>query len=95
MRPAAATFAKAGTVTAGGRSHDMGMGPVQAMRKAAERAGLKLDDLDVIELNEAFAAQSPAVVRELGLAAAKVNVHGAASLCVSGGMGTAMVIEVA
>src|SRR5829696_2600904 len=40
----------------------MGMGPVEAMRKAADRAGLKLDDLDVIELNEAFAAQSLAVV---------------------------------
>jgi acetyl-CoA C-acetyltransferase len=105
----------------------MGMGPVEAMRKAVDRAGLKLDDLDVIELNEAFAAQSLAVVRELGLNPAKVNVHGgaialghplgasgarvlttlvhalrkrgggrgAASLCIGGGMGTAMVIEVA
>jgi acetyl-CoA C-acetyltransferase len=105
----------------------MGMGPVQAMRRAADRAGLKLEDLDVIELNEAFAAQSLAVTRELGLNAAKVNVHGgaialghpigasgarvlttlvhalqrrgggrgAASLCIGGGMGTAMVIEVA
>jgi acetyl-CoA C-acetyltransferase len=105
----------------------MGMGPVEAMRKAADRAGLRLNDLDVIELNEAFAAQSLAVARELGLNAAKVNVHGgaialghpigasgarvlttlvhalqkrgggrgAASLCIGGGMGTAMVIEVA
>ena len=105
----------------------MGMGPVQAMRKAVDRAGLRLEDLDVIELNEAFASQSLAVVRELGLDPAKVNVHGgaialghpigasgarvlttlvhalqargggrgAASLCIGGGMGTAMVIEVA
>ena len=105
----------------------MGMGPVEAVRKAVARAGLSLDDLDVIELNEAFAAQSLAVVRELGLDPAKVNVHGGAialghpigasgarvlttlvhalqargggrgvaSLCIGGGMGTAMVIEVA
>ena len=56
----------------------MGMGPVEAMRKAADRAGLKLADLDLIELNEAFASQSLAVVRELGLDPAKVNVHGGA-----------------
>ena len=56
----------------------MGMGPVQAMRKAVERARLSLGDLDLIELNEAFAAQSVAVVRELGLNPAKVNVHGGA-----------------
>jgi len=103
----------------------MGMGPVQAMRKAAERAGVALGDLDLIELNEAFASQSLAVVRELGLDPDKVNVHGgaialghpigasgarilttlvhalqargggrgAASLCVGGGMGTAMIVE--
>ena len=103
----------------------MGMGPVEAMRKAVERADLTLDDLDVIELNEAFAAQSLAVVRELKLNPAKVNVHGgavalghpigasgarilttlvhtlqrrgggrgAASLCVGGGMGSAMIVE--
>lgn len=45
----------------------VGMGPVRAMRKAADRAGLRLEDLDVIELNEAFASQSLAVVREWGL----------------------------
>ena len=56
----------------------MGMGPVEAMRKALDRAKLSVDDLDVIELNEAFAAQSIAVVRELGLDPAKVNVHGGA-----------------
>lgn len=103
----------------------MGMGPVEAMRKAVDRAGLSFDDLDVIELNEAFAAQSLAVVRELRLDPAKVNVHGgaialghpigasgarvlttlvhtlqargggrgAASLCIGGGMGTAMIVE--
>jgi acetyl-CoA C-acetyltransferase len=103
----------------------MGMGPVEAMRNAVKRAGLSLADLDLIELNEAFAAQSLAVVRELGLDPAKVNVHGgaialghpigasgarvlttlvhalqrrgggrgAASLCIGGGMGTAMIVE--
>jgi acetyl-CoA C-acetyltransferase len=104
----------------------MGMGPVEAMRKAVDRAGITLADLDAIELNEAFASQSLAVVRELGLDPMKVNVHGgavalghpigasgarilttlihvlqakgggrgAASLCVGGGMGTAMVVQV-
>jgi acetyl-CoA C-acetyltransferase len=103
----------------------MGMGPVEAMRKAAARAGVQLGDLDAIELNEAFASQSLAVVRELGLDPAKVNAHGgavalghpigasgarilttlvhtlqarggglgAASLCVGGGMGTAMIVR--
>ena len=56
----------------------MGMGPVEAMRRAVKRAGITLDDLDVIELNEAFASQSLAVVRELGLQSAKVNIHGGA-----------------
>jgi acetyl-CoA C-acetyltransferase len=56
----------------------MGMGPVPAVRKVLERAGLKLGDVDLFELNEAFAAQSVAVVRELGLDAAKVNVNGGA-----------------
>jgi acetyl-CoA C-acetyltransferase len=103
----------------------MGMGPADAMRKAVERAGIRLNDLDAVELNEAFAAQSVAVVRELGLDPRIVNAHGgaialghplgasgarvlttlvhtlnrrgggrgAASLCIGGGMGTAMVIE--
>ena len=56
----------------------MGMGPVEALRKAADRAGLTLTDLDLFELNEAFASQSLAVVRELNLDPAKVNVHGGA-----------------
>ena len=104
----------------------MGMGPVPAVRKAAQRAGLDLNAIDLFELNEAFAAQSIAVVRELGLDPAKVNVHGGAialghpigasgarvlttliyalrkrgggrgiaSLCIGGGMGIAMLIEV-
>ncbi|HVC20858.1 MAG TPA: acetyl-CoA C-acetyltransferase [Vicinamibacterales bacterium] len=56
----------------------MGMGPVSAVRKAVGRAGLTLNDIDLFELNEAFAAQSVAVVRELGLDAARVNVNGGA-----------------
>jgi len=54
----------------------MGMGPVPATRKVLERAGLTLGDIDLIELNEAFASQSVAVIRELGLDVAKVNVNG-------------------
>jgi acetyl-CoA C-acetyltransferase len=56
----------------------MGIGPVPAVRKVLERAGLTVADVDLFELNEAFAAQSIAVVRELGLDAAKVNVNGGA-----------------
>ena len=56
----------------------MGTGPIPASRKALERAGWKIADLDLIESNEAFAAQSLCVVRELGLDPAKVNVNGGA-----------------
>jgi acetyl-CoA C-acetyltransferase len=56
----------------------MGTGPIPASRKALEKAGWKVSDLDLIESNEAFAAQSISVVRELGLDAAKVNVNGGA-----------------
>ncbi|MEO5952786.1 MAG: 3-oxoadipyl-CoA thiolase [Chloroflexia bacterium] len=56
----------------------MGVGPVPATRKALERAGLTIDDLDLIELNEAFAAQSLACMRDLHLNPAKVNVNGGA-----------------
>src|SRR3954462_4551817 len=56
----------------------MGMGPVPAVRKVLERAKLSIADIDLFELNEAFAAQSLAVMRELGLDAAKVNVNGGA-----------------
>ena len=105
----------------------MGMGPVPAVQKALERAKLKASDIDLFELNEAFAVQAVAVVKELGLSADKVNTRGGAislghpigasgarvlttliyalraqgggkgvaSLCIGGGMGIAMVIEVA
>ncbi len=105
----------------------MGIGPVPAVRLALQRAGLGLADVQLFELNEAFAAQSLAVVRELGIDPAKVNVNGGAialghpigasgarvlttlvhalrarkltrglaSLCIGGGMGIAMVVEVA
>lgn len=56
----------------------MGFGPVPATHKALQRAGLTVDDLDLVELNEAFAAQSLGVIRRLGLDEAKVNVHGGA-----------------
>lgn len=56
----------------------MGVGPISASRNALERAGLKIDDIDLIEANEAFAAQSVAVARELGFDINKVNVNGGA-----------------
>ncbi len=56
----------------------MGVGPVPAVRKVLERAGLKVEDIDLFELNEAFASQSIACMRELGLDASKVNVNGGA-----------------
>ena len=56
----------------------MGMGPVEASRKALVRAGLKVSDIDIIELNEAFAVQALAVIKELGLDASKVNIEGGA-----------------
>ena len=56
----------------------MGMGPVEAIRKALSKAGLTLDDIDLVELNEAFAVQSLAVIRELRLDSRKVNVNGGA-----------------
>lgn len=105
----------------------MGVGPIPATRKALEKAGLTVDDLDLIEANEAFAAQSIAVGRDLGWADKmdKVNVNGGAiaighpigasgtrilvsllyemqkrqsgyglaTLCIGGGMGTALIVE--
>jgi len=56
----------------------MGIGPVEAIPAALKIAGLKQDDIDLIELNEAFATQSLAVIRELGLNTAKINVNGGA-----------------
>ncbi len=105
----------------------MGMGPVPAVQKALDRAKLKTSDVDLFELNEAFAVQAVAVAKELKLDAAKVNTRGGAislghpigasgarvlttliyalraqgggkgvaSLCIGGGMGIAMVIDVA
>ena len=104
----------------------MGMGPVPAVRKAVQRCGVDMADVALFELNEAFAAQSVAVVRELGIDPQRVNVNGGAialghpigasgarilttliyalrkrgggrgvaGLCIGGGMGIAMVIEV-
>lgn len=104
----------------------MGIGPVPAVRKALKRAGVAIGDIALFELNEAFAAQSVAVARELGLDPERVNLHGGAialghpigasgarvlttliyalrqrgggrgvaGLCIGGGMGIAMVIEV-
>ncbi len=66
------------TAVAGVDPSVMGVGPVPATRKALERAGLTVDDLDLVEINEAFASQSVACARELGLDEAKVNVNGGA-----------------
>ena len=104
----------------------MGVGPVPACRQAMAKAGVTIEDIDLIEANEAFAAQSIAVGRELGFDLAKVNVNGGAialghpvgasgariivslvhelakredakrglaTLCIGGGMGTAVVLE--
>lgn len=104
----------------------MGIGPVEATRKALQRAGLTLKDIDVIELNEAFAAQSLAVLKDLDLDPAKVNPNGGAiahghpigatgailttrlihsmrrdglkkgvvTLCIGGGQGIALALEI-
>jgi acetyl-CoA C-acetyltransferase len=103
----------------------MGIGPVPATKLALERANLKLEDMDLIEANEAFAAQSLAVAKELNLDMSKTNVNGGAialghpvgasgarilttllyemkrrnskyglaTLCIGGGMGTALIVE--
>lgn len=104
----------------------MGVGPVPASRAAMKKAGVTIDDIDLVEANEAFAAQSIAVGRELGIDPAKLNVNGGAislghpvgasgariivtlvhemmkrpeakkglaTLCIGGGMGTAVVVE--
>ncbi|MBS1556443.1 MAG: acetyl-CoA C-acyltransferase [Bacteroidetes bacterium] len=64
--------------TAGVDPRIMGIGPVAAIPKALKNAGLQLKDIDLIELNEAFAAQSLAVVKELGIDRTKLNVNGGA-----------------
>lgn len=103
----------------------MGLGPIKSSRKALDRAGIKVEDLGLIEANEAFASQSIAVARELNLPMDRVNVNGGAvalghpigasgarilvsliyemikrqeryglaTLCIGGGMGTAIVVE--
>jgi acetyl-CoA acyltransferase len=63
---------------AGCLPEEMGMGPLYAVPKALKKAGLKLDDIGLIEFNEAFAAQALAVIRELGFDPDKVNVNGGA-----------------
>jgi 3-oxoadipyl-CoA thiolase len=67
-----------GSAVAGVDPRVMGIGPVPAMRKLLERTGVGVADLDLVELNEAFASQSVAVVRELGIDENKVNVNGGA-----------------
>ena len=64
--------------TTGCLPEEMGMGPVTAVPKVLKKAGLSLDDIGLIELNEAFAAQSLAVMRELGLDPERINVNGGA-----------------
>ena len=104
----------------------MGIGPVPASRKALDKAGLTIDDMDLYEANEAFAAQSVAVGKDLGFDPEKLNVNGGAialghpigasgcrilitliyelnkrpeakrglaTLCIGGGMGTALIVE--
>ena len=56
----------------------MGIGPIEAIPKVCKQAGLKIEDIDLFELNEAFASQSLAVIRTLGLNAEKINVNGGA-----------------
>ena len=67
-----------GSAVAGVDPRVMGIGPIPAVRKLLERSGVAVTDLDLVELNEAFASQSLAVVRELGLDEEKVNVNGGA-----------------
>jgi acetyl-CoA acyltransferase len=72
-------YARIKAVAVAGCAPDvMGMGPVYATRKALHRAGLKIGDLDVIELNEAFSSQALACMRELGADAGRVNIDGGA-----------------
>jgi 3-oxoadipyl-CoA thiolase len=75
LRPMARMVASA---VAGVDPATMGLGPIPASRRALERAGLSVDDLDLVELNEAFAAQAVPVMRELGLDPDRVNVNGGA-----------------
>lgn len=67
-----------GYAVAGVEPRIMGIGPVDAIPKVLKRTGMKLDQIDLIELNEAFASQSVAVVRELGIDPSKLNINGGA-----------------
>jgi len=67
-----------GSAVAGVDPRVMGIGPVPAVRKILQRAGIAAEDIDLVELNEAFASQSLVVIRELGFDPAKVNVNGGA-----------------
>jgi acetyl-CoA acetyltransferase len=67
-----------GSAVAGVDPRVMGIGPIPAVRKLLERGGVSLDEIDLVELNEAFASQSLAVIRELGLDPERVNVNGGA-----------------
>ena len=75
LRPMARLVASA---VAGVDPATMGLGPIPASRRALERAGISVDDLDLVELNEAFAAQAVPVIRELGLDPETTNVNGGA-----------------
>jgi acetyl-CoA acyltransferase len=75
IRPRARLVAYAAT---GCLPEEMGVGPIFAIPKALKMAGLKLEDIELIELNEAFAAQALAVIRTLGIDPEKVNVNGGA-----------------
>ena len=66
------------SAVAGLEPNVMGLGPIYASRKVAERAGIALEDIDLVELNEAFASQSVECIRQLELDPEKVNVNGGA-----------------
>ena len=67
-----------GSAVAGVDPRVMGIGPIPAVRKLLERTGIAVEEIDLVELNEAFASQSLVVIRKLGLDPAKVNVNGGA-----------------
>jgi len=75
LRPLARFVAYA---TCGCLPEEMGVGPIYAIPKVLKKAGLELKDIAVIELNEAFAAQSLAVIKQLGLDVERINVNGGA-----------------
>jgi acetyl-CoA C-acetyltransferase len=75
LQPLAVVRAQA---TSGRAPEWMSLAPIEAVRKVAAKAGWSLNDVDLFELNEAFSVQALAVIRELGLDSARVNVHGGA-----------------